>query len=132
MSLRQHGEIVICNLGYGISPFIDFMADLVGNSPAEVLTAFISAFRIRLHRNAPGKPRYGPPFDSDMKSSRIHERACKHSLIAQIQPAHRQFVLLTRIGITAQSLMLIEKIHHLISRRQGLIQLLRLFLHSSA
>ena len=108
------------------------MADLMSDAPAKVLAAFVFAFRRCLHRYGLGKARYGSPLDSDMQSVRIHKCTCKHPLVAQIQPANRQFIFHSGIGITAQSLVLVEEIYHLIGRRQRLIQLLRLFLRSSA
>ena len=59
------------------------MADLMGNSPAKVATAYIFTV-IMLHRYRTAYQRRGIPFDTDMKAACVHKCACKHSLVTDV------------------------------------------------
>ncbi len=69
------------------------MADLMGNTPAKILSATNPlTIRIRFRRSATCKPRCRAVLDSDMVASRIHKCARKHSLVTDIQMSLRNLV----------------------------------------
>ena len=111
MGLSQYGKIIVGDFSHRISSLIDAVSDLMGNAPAKVTAAHISALTIRAHGNSSHHACRLRPFDADMVPRRIHEGLGEHPLITDVQMPLR--VLIQRLSrVLVETLVLIEQIHH--------------------
>ena len=107
------------------------MTDFMGNAPAEIASADVLSVFFRFYRNTCHHTRDRSPFDADMSSTRIHKRACKHSLITDILTAYRHFIVCGSLRILAQTFVLVEQIDHIIHCLHGITELFRFLLTAS-
>ena len=66
MCLCKHRKIIVRDLCDRVGSLFDTMSDLMGDSPAKILTALIPAAIIRLYRNSVYHSRRRPPLDTYM------------------------------------------------------------------
>ena len=122
--LGNLGEIVVGNFRHGIAALVDVVADLMGDAPAEEVAALVAAVLLHNDGVAFSQAGYRTPADADVVARRVHERAGKHTHIADVQVLGRQTVLIPGARQIGQALMLVEQRHHLVHSVHGVEQAL--------
>ncbi len=68
------------------------MADFMGNAPAKQTSGLVFAFSVRFYRYSCHHAGRRSPADTDVGSAGIHKGTFKHSLVTDVDPAHRHLV----------------------------------------
>ena len=124
LGLRQHGEVIIGHLRMGIGALVDLMPNLMGDSPAIVLAAYIFSILSR-HRHTAHHSGRLIPLNANVIACRIHKGSCKHLHITDVQIPIGQMVLIYNAAVGSlgkgigQALVLIKQSHHAVHGLYG-------------